>query len=298
MGKDYFINKILTDIGINSFNFSDLFTGPITSFRRWIIMVIVCLVAFIWIVFIAVYIDYKMKHKTYDGKISKSVEDAVGKYNLDTIDNYEDAKKKLQIERKEIEINKEIKNVDPDFSIVKFKSDVCKTFLDMQKYWSEGNLDEIRDLETDELYEQHRKMLEDFSSKNQKNIREDISIEGCFLNDFSRSKDKENIIVDYVVKMKDYIIDANSEEDIKIRTKKHKPYTYLYRTTFVRTLGTKTNENFEPGKVIKCPNCGADVQVSVSEYCPYCNSVITSKHYGWVISNIEKTKIHENQIKN
>ena len=45
----------------------------------------------------------------------------------------------------------------------------------MQKYWTEGNLDEIRDLETDELYEQHRKIIEDFSIKHEKNIREDIS---------------------------------------------------------------------------------------------------------------------------
>lgn len=294
MGKDFFVNNILTDIRADSYGINDLFIGTIDSLRKWIIMAIISLVAFIWIACLVLYVDYKRKHMSYDGKISKSIEDAEGKYNLDTIDNYEDTKKKLEIERKEIQINREIKKDDPNFSIVKFKSDVCKTFLNMQKYWTEGNLDEIRDLETDELYEQHRKIIKDFSIKHEKNIREDISIEGCFLNGFFKNSEKENIIVDYVVKMKEYIIEDNKT----IESKKKQTKTFLYRLTYVRTNGSKTNEDFEPGKIIKCPNCGAEVQVSVSEYCPFCNSLITSKQYGWVITNIEKTLIRENQIKN
>ena len=285
MGKDFFINKILTEL--ETISLEDIFTGTIDSFKKWIILAIVCLVGFVWVAASVVYYDYRKKHMKYDGKISKTIQDTEGKYNLDTIDNYEDTKKKLEIERKEVQINKKIKENDPDFSIVKFKSDVCKTFLDMQTYWTEGNLDKIRDIETDELYEQHREMIEDFLSKNQKNIREDVSIEGCFLNSYSKTSEKESIIVDYVVKMKDYILQKGEVANSKENKKK----TYLYRMTYVRSAETKTNENFEAGKVTKCPNCGAEVKVAVSEYCPYCNSMITNKEYGWVISNIEKTII-------
>lgn len=294
MGNIFLANKILSTISMPYYDISDVMAGPINALKKWLVMAVICVIAFICVVVIVMYIDYKMKHKKYDGTISKSVKDEVGKYNLDTIDNYEDTKKKLQIERREIEINKEIKEKDTDFSIVKFKDDVCKTFLNMQKYWSEGNLDKLRDIETDELYEQHRIILEKFENNHQKNIREEVSIEGCFLYDFSRDQDSEDIIVDYIVKMKDYIVG----EGENVSNNKIKLQTYLYRTTFVRTLGTKTNENFEPGKNVRCPNCGAEVKVSVSEYCPYCNSLIISKEYGWVISNIEKTIIKDSQIKN
>lgn len=287
MGQIFFISKILTELESETISLDDVLYGPIDSLKRWAIMAIIALLGFVWIATSVIYFDYKKKHRKYDGKISDSVKDVEGKYNLDTIDNYEDTKKKLEIERKEIQINKEIKGNDPEFSIVKFKSDVCKTFLDMQTYWTEGNLDKIRDIETDELYEQHRKIIEDFSSKNQKNVREDVSIEGCFLNSYSKTSEKENIIVDYVTKMKDYVIQKNEVANSKENKKK----TYLYRVTYVRSAATKTDENFEARRDTICPNCGAKVKVAVSEYCPYCNSMITSNEYGWVISNIEKTII-------
>ena len=287
MGKDFFVNKILTELEIETISLEDIFTGTIDSFKKWIILAIICLVGFVWVATSVIYYDYRKKHMKYNGKISKTIQDTEGRYNLDTIDNYEDTKKKLEIERKEIQINKKIKENDPDFSIVKFKSDVCKTFLDMQTYWTEGNLDKIRDVETDELYEQHSKMIEDFLSKNQINMREEVSIEGCFLNSYSKTSEKESIIVDYVVKMKDYVLQKGEVAN----PKENKKETYLYRMTYVRSAETKTNEDFEAGSIIRCPNCGAEVKVAVSEYCPYCNSMITNKEYGWVISNIEKTII-------
>jgi hypothetical protein len=287
MGKDFFISKILTELEVETISLDDVLYGPIDTLKKWAIMAIIALLGFVWIATSVIYFDYKKKHRKYDGKISDSMKDVEGKYNLDTIDNYEDTKKKLEIERKEIQINKEIKGNDPEFSIVKFKSDVCKTFLDMQTYWTEGNLDKIRDIETDELYEQHRKIIEDFSSKNQKNVREDVSIEGCFLNSYSKTSEKESIIVDYVIKMKDYVIQKNEVANPKENKKK----TYLYRVTYVRSAATKTDENFEARRETICPNCGAKVKVAVSEYCPYCNSMITSNEYGWVICNIEKTMI-------
>ena len=287
MGQIFFISKILTELESETISLDDVLYGPIDSLKKWAIMAIIALLGFVWIATSVIYFDYKKKHSKYDGKISDSVKDVEGKYNLDTIDNYEDTKKKLEIERKEIQINKEIKGNDPEFSIVKFKSDVCKTFLDMQTYWTEGNLDKIRDIETDELYEQHRKIIEDFSSKNQKNVREDVSIEGCFLNSYSKTSEKESIIVDYVTKMKDYVIQKNEVANPKENKKK----TYLYRVTYVRSAATKTDENFEARRETICPNCGAKVKVAVSEYCPYCNSMITSNEYGWVICNIEKTMI-------
>ena len=93
--------------------------------------------------------------------------------------------------------------------------------------------------------------------------------------------------------MKDYIKNLN-EEDTR---KKHSTKTYFYRITFERTAGTKTKDNFEPGEIEKCPNCGAEVKVAVSEYCPFCNSLIKSEKYGWVISNVEKTLISKSYSK-
>ena len=272
-------------VQVPTFEYDQMLNGLTEDLKKWVLIALIT--TSIWILIFAVYFIKTKKGKKVTYTIKKDVKDEEGLYNLDTIDNYTDTRKKWELENREIQINYKIKQVDPDFSVRKFKIDVSNIFLKMQEYWTAANLDKMRDIETDELYEQHKAIMEDYAKHNQKHFRENVKIEGCFLNSYLISNDREKIIVDYVVNMKDYIINLNEE----MPNKKHSTKTYFYRVTFERTAGVKTKDEFEPGKIEKCPNCGAEVQVAVSEYCPFCHSLITSKQYGWVISNVEKTLI-------
>ena len=285
------IINLAKPIAAPTFDYDQMLYGLTQDLKNWAILVALCFALLIAIFVLVVILDKKRKMVTY--KIQKDVKDEEGLYNLDTIDDYEDTRKKWELENREVQISYKIKQIDPEFSVRKFKIDVSSAFLKMQEYWTTYNLDKMRDLETDELYEQHKAIMEDYKKNNQKHIRENVKIEGCFLNSYIISKDREKIIVDYVVNMKDYIKNLN-EEDTR---KKHSTKTYFYRITFERTAGIKTKDNFEPGEIEKCPNCGAEVQVAVSEYCPFCNSLIKSEKYGWVISNVEKTLISKSYSK-
>ena len=50
-----------------------------------------------------------------------------------------------------------------------------------------------------------------------------------------------------------------------------------------------TSEKVEKGtKTTNCPNCGAPTEVTSTGRCPYCNSVIVTKQYDWVLDNLER----------
>jgi tRNA U34 5-carboxymethylaminomethyl modifying enzyme MnmG/GidA len=41
-------------------------------------------------------------------------------------------------------------------------------------------------------------------------------------------------------------------------------------------------------KTTNCPNCGAPTDITSTGRCPYCDSVIVTKQYDWVLDNLER----------
>ena len=154
------IINLAKPIAAPTFDYDQMLYGLTQDLKNWAILVALCFALLIAIFVLAVIIDKKRKMVTY--KIQKDVKDEEGLYNLDTIDDYEDTRKKWELENREVQISYKIKQIDPEFSVRKFKIDVSSTFLKMQEYWTTSNLDKMRDLETDELYEQHKAIMEDY----------------------------------------------------------------------------------------------------------------------------------------
>ena len=154
------IINLAKPIAAPTFDYDQMLYGLTQDLKNWAILVALCFALLIAIFVLAVIIDKKRKMVTY--KIQKDVKDEEGLYNLDTIDDYEDTRKKWELENREVQISYKIKQIDPEFSVRKFKIDVSSAFLKMQEYWTTYNLDKMRDLETDELYEQHKAIMEDY----------------------------------------------------------------------------------------------------------------------------------------
>ena len=42
-----------------------------------------------------------------------------------------------------------------------------------------------------------------------------------------------------------------------------------------------------------CPNCGADIKISMAGICEYCGSKITSGNFDWILSSIEQDEAYQ-----
>jgi len=58
-----------------------------------------------------------------------------------------------------------------------------------------------------------------------------------------------------------------------------------YKMKFMRSMGVLTKEAASGATEHACPNCGAPVEMTSSGKCGYCDSIITTGQYSWVLSD-------------
>lgn len=181
-------------------------------------------------------------------------------------------------------INK-IHEVDPYFNEDKFLSWAKTTFIKLQNAWTARDWEQIRTIESEELFEQHLAQIKRYIDKKQINVMDRIAVNYAKLYKFSQDEDKDTLSILLNSSMADYIIDENTQE--VIQGDKITRRTKTYKMTFIRKKGLKTSESTDEKKTTNCPNCGAPTNITSSGKCEYCGSVITIGEHDWVLSNLE-----------
>lgn len=188
--------------------------------------------------------------------------------------------------KSEADIVAEIQQKDPKFNPDQFKAFAKDVFIKLQNAWTERDWEKIRNFESNELFEQHKAQLQGYIDNNQINVMERICVNWVKIVSYSKQGNNEILEVDLNSRMGDYIIDATTRELVK--GDKNSEYVNVYRLKFTRTAGVKTEEGGQKVNITNCPNCGAPTKIMTSGRCEYCNSVITTKDYGWVLSGLER----------
>ena len=186
------------------------------------------------------------------------------------------------------DIEAEIKKIDPAFSEEKFLSWTKTVFVSLQEAWTKRDWSIIRPFESNELFEQHSRQLQEYIDNNKINVMERIAVNYANLYKFEQEGDKDNITINLKATMKDYIIDATTKEVLE--GDKTTDRITLYRLTFARKTGVKTQEGEAKLKTSNCPNCGAPLKVTMAGKCEYCSSIITTGEHDWVLVNLQAVK--------
>ena len=183
-------------------------------------------------------------------------------------------------------IYEKVKAVDPLFNKEEFISWSKTLFVKLQEAWTERNWETIRTFETNELFEQHKRQLQGYIDNKQINVMERICVKSARLGEFTQTADKDILTVVLSSKMIDYIINEDTKAVIKgdKNTERHS----VYKLTFVRAKGIKTQEATGKVKTTNCPNCGAPTSITSSGRCEYCGSVITTDKHDWALSDLTK----------
>lgn len=175
-----------------------------------------------------------------------------------------------------------ISSIIPSFNLEEFKNTTYDIYKKVQVAWMNFDIDILRNLVTDEMYNMYVSQLETLKVKKQQNIMSDFEL--CDFEVIGMETDKTNIsiTVAMLISCHDYIIDQYTTKTL--RGKKDKKVVYHYNMTFVKSINNNS--------VNYCPNCGAPVSDKASKKCSYCDSIIVSDNHDLVLSKKQVIEQH------
>jgi Uncharacterized protein conserved in bacteria len=183
-----------------------------------------------------------------------------------------------------VQISDQIRQRDPNFSADKFIAFGKEVFVTLQNAWTARDWRKVRPFESDSLFKVHEQQLQEYINTGKINIIENICVNTAYLSEFYADQQFEYLTMYLNVRMIDYIIDEKSRNVLKGNPKIN---CYMkYKMKFIRSINTMSHADLDKLNVTNCPNCGAPTQITSSGECEYCNSVITTGNYNWVLTDL------------
>lgn len=178
----------------------------------------------------------------------------------------------------------ELKARDPDFSEDLFITRINNMFIQLQEAWQAKDWKKVRPFESDELFNQHARQLQELIDSRTTNVVDDIGILRTQISDYHDNGATESLDVYMRVRYKDYIIDDNTGKVVE--GDPNREYFMEYELVMSRKKGVATRLA-QNTVVSTCPNCGANVSINASGECEYCNSVVSNGDFDWVLTRME-----------
>jgi hypothetical protein len=151
----------------------------------------------------------------------------------------------------------------------------------LQKAWTEQDLDQLRPFETDSLFQNHRYWVEEYQRQNLRNVLKDMRLDKLELVKIRSDKFYDAITCRLFASMIDYTQNENGKV-LCGNTWKSTRFSEYW--TFVRGRGASGNTKGDS----VCPNCAAELKISMAGECEYCGSKLTSGQFDWVLSEIQQ----------
>ncbi|MDP7011106.1 MAG: Tim44-like domain-containing protein [Verrucomicrobiota bacterium] len=151
----------------------------------------------------------------------------------------------------------------------------------LQKSWSEQDLDQLRPFETDSLFQNHRYWVEEYQRQNLRNVLKEVTLDNIELVKIRSDKFYDAITCRLFASMIDYTQDDNGKVLCGSTSRSTRFSEYWI---FVRGRGAAENAK---GDAV-CPNCAAELKISMAGECEYCGSKLTSGQFDWVLSEIQQ----------
>ena len=186
------------------------------------------------------------------------------------------------------EISNVIRSRDELFSAPDFISYAKKVFMDIQSAWEKRDLEPVRGVLHQNLYQQTQRQIDRKIADGVINHLERISISSCYLTTYRRDEQYEYLGVYLAASMIDYQVkEATGELLCGNKTTRWPMY---YKMIFMRSNNAKTAKASDEEQDFMCPNCGAPLEGTSFGVCEYCGSTITVGEYGWVLSDFGSIK--------
>lgn len=186
------------------------------------------------------------------------------------------------------EISRIIQERDAAFTAPDFLSFVRDVYVDIQDAWMKRDLEPVRGVLHQNLYQQTQKQIDKKIADGIVNYLERISVNTAYLTSYRRDAEYEYVTVYLAASMIDYQVkEATGEILFGDKTTR---WNLKYKMTFVRANDAVTRSAEEKDEGFVCPNCGAPLKGTSFGVCEYCDSVVTTGVYDWVLSSFGVVK--------
>lgn len=188
-------------------------------------------------------------------------------------------------EAEENAVIEQVRAIDPDFAAEQFRAYASDVILRVQEAWEARDWAVVRPYESDKLFAVHQRQLEEYIRQKKTNHMDGQYIEKVTLAGFAQDGVNEVLTVRIDMSLSDYTTDDATGEIVD--GLKNAKFYRAYRLEFIRSSGTKTVAG-ETVKSHSCPSCGAPLDLNAAGRCTYCDCVVTSGRYGWVLNAYNK----------
>lgn len=180
------------------------------------------------------------------------------------------------------EISAIIKERDKNFSAEDMLSFAKDVYVRIQYAWSDRDLSTVRFMLHENLYNQTNQQIKNKLERHIVNKIENVAVSTAYLTTYQKDKNMEYVGVYLNARLTDYEIDEKT--GVVLRGNPNARYELRYLLKFVRSANAKTSSIEGALKSHNCPNCGAPLEMTNSGKCIYCNSILTSGEYTWVLT--------------
>ncbi|MBR3890913.1 MAG: TIM44-like domain-containing protein [Bacilli bacterium] len=136
-------------------------------------------------------------------------------------------------------------------------------YKELNDAWMKKDLEPVRHLLTDEMYNMYLMQLDTLIEKGETNIMKDYFFISGHISSKRKYKGKETIVMIFRIRCKDYIIDDRSKKVVRGKATDVIDYTYEFKLV----------RNVEP-KTIICPSCGSEIKNEEGVICSHCGTVV------------------------
>lgn len=178
----------------------------------------------------------------------------------------------------------ELYNRDPNFSEPDLKERVSRIYVEMQEAWQSQKWEAMRAYLSPQLYSKLENQLNELKREGCINYIKRIAVLNVDIKGYK--EDSKNQILEVFVETRsiDYTVDQNG--NVVLGNDREEVFMG-YKYELIRNIDAKTNKDIKDTKAMKCPNCGAPIDINSSGVCEFCGAVIQAKDYDWIVNDIE-----------
>lgn len=173
-------------------------------------------------------------------------------------------------------IENQLQQIIPDFDREHFLYDGFRIYCDIQMAWMNFNLESVRNILTDEMYNMYDSQLETLRVKGEQNIMGQFIPRGGNLVNYIIQNGTITITARYIIELYDFIIDQKTGK--VLRGSSTSKMNIKYEMMFRKSLNLENN-------ITKCPNCGAPINMNTSGVCDYCHTKLVTENTNWVLTD-------------
>ena len=182
-----------------------------------------------------------------------------------------------------LEIEPIIKGHDPNFSASDFVSFVKRVYIDIQTAWCKRDLMPVRAFLHDNLYDATAKQVQSKIEQGVVYHYESMVVNTAYLTSYAKDAQFEYLTLYLNARMIDWQEDEKTGKIL--RGDKTTRWDLRYKMKFMRSAGVLTKEAVSGVSGCNCPNCAAPLEMTSSAKCAYCDTVVTTGQYSWVLSD-------------